>query len=437
MLKSAAIAARAFPRNEKGSVAIMFGLSAVALCIMTGMAFDLGRAYASKTKVAAAVDAATLAAAKGIRLDGLSDDEAIAKAKTVFEENMRHGAGKWTSISEIRVLIDRATSRVTVEVDSAVPTTLAQLAGVMTMGTPGAATAQFDSRDIEVGLQLDLTGSMCSPCKKLDDLKVATKDLVDILIPSTTTAQKVRVGFAPFSAGVNVGSYLNAVDGNRASSKTCVYERISSANEATDNAPIGSDAFKIREDIVPPPGKSVQNCPASTIIPLTSDRSLLKAAADGFNATGSTAGQLGAAWAWNLVSPKWKDVWPLASRPAEYGTANTDKVVLLMTDGVYNTIGGVHYGDNSAQADTASALSVELCTKMKDEGITVYTVGFDLASISSTTARTRASDTLKACAGRKGHPNPESFFYEAENGDGLRAAFVNIASDIMKLRLTN
>ncbi len=437
MLKSTLTAARKMQRDEKGSVAIMFGLSVIALCVVTGMAFDIGRAFASKSKVAAAVDAATLAAAKGIRLDGLTDDEAIAKAKRVFEENMRRGAGSWTNVEDVRVTIDRATSRVTVVADTFVNTTLAQLTGVTKIGAPGAATALFESRDIEVGVQLDMTGSMCSPCTKLEDLKVATKDLVNILIPSSPTAQKVRVGFAPFSAGVNPGSYLADVNGNRASSRNCVYERISSANEATDNAPVGSDAYKIREDITPPPGRSVQNCPSSEIIPLTSDRDLLKTAVDGFTATGTTAGQLGASWAWNLVSPKWKSIWPSDSTPVEYGTVNTDKVVILMTDGVYNTIDGVIWGDNSAQATTASNLSVQMCTNMKAQGITVYTVGFDLASISNVSARTRATDTLKACAGKTGHPNPEQFFYPADDGDTLRAAFVNIATDIMKLRLTN
>lgn len=437
MLKTTLSAASRLQRDEKGSVAIMFGLSVIALGIVTGMAFDVGRAFASKTKVTAAVDAATLAAAKGIRLDGLTDEEAINKAKRVFEENMRRGAGHWTNVEEVRVHIDRTTSRVRVEADTFVHTTLAQLTGVMKIGAPGSATALFESRDIEVGVQLDMTGSMCSPCSKLDALKAATKDLVDILIPSSSTAQKVRVGFAPFSAGVNPGSYLADVNGNRSSSRNCVYERISSTNEATDNAPVGSDAYKIREDITPPPGRSVQSCPSSVVIPLTNDRDRLKAAADGFTATGSTAGQLGASWAWNLVSPKWKDIWPTGSQPVEYGTANTDKVVILMTDGVYNTINGINWGDTSAQATTASDLSVQMCTNMKAQGIAVYTVGFDLASIGNASARTRATNTLKACAGKAGHPNPEQFFYSAEDADTLRAAFVNIATDIMKLRLTN
>ncbi len=437
MLKSAIAKATNLKRDEKGSVAIMFGLSVIALCMATGMAFDLGRAFASKTKVAAAADAAALAAAKGIRLGGLSDTEAIELARTVFTENMQGGSGKWTIINELRITIDMATSKATVEVDSSVATTFAAVAGVAKMGAPGAATAVFEARDIEVGVQLDLTGSMCSPCKKIDDLKVATKQLVDALIPTTATAQKVRVGFAPFSAGINVGPYLRDVNGNRSSSSNCVYERSSPTNAATDAVPTGTDAFKSVEDLTPPPGRRVQSCPTSEIIPLTSNADTLKTAVDGFDATGSTAGHLGAAWAWNLVSPLWKDIWPTDSKPVEYNTPNTDKVVILMTDGVYNTIGGVNYGDTSAEAVAASNLSVQMCTKMKDAGITVYTVGFDLDSIGNVAARTRATDTLKACAGRKGNAHPEDFFHKADNGAALETAFKNIATNIMRLRLSN
>ena len=433
MFKSTIAGATQFHNDEKGGVAILFGLSVIAVTMMIGMAFDVGRAISSKAKVSHAADAAALAAAKSIRLEGLSDAEAMALAQKVFAANMGHGSANWTTINSVNVTIDRASSTAKVAVDSYVQTTFASIAGIERLGTPGSAAALFESRDIEVSVQLDLTGSMCSPCTKLDDLKVATKDLVDILIPSSPTAQKVRVAFAPFSAGVNVGPYLRDVNGDRASTNNCVYERKTPTNAKTDAAPVGDDAFKIKADL---PG-SVQNCPKAEIVPLTSDRQLLKDTVDAYKATSSTAGQLGAAWAWNLLSPKWKDIWPSESKPVEYGDANTDKVVILMTDGVYNTIGGINYGDTSSQAVTASKLSVDICTGMKNEGITVYTVGFDLDSIANASARARAANTLKACGGTKTSTDPDAYFFKADNGEDLRSAFNSIANNIMKLRLTN
>ena len=209
---------------------------------------------------------------------------------------------------------------------------------------------------------------------------------------------------------------------NRSSVNNCVYERISAANEATDAPLSGPDAYKIRADLPTPPWPyTIQNCPKATIVPLTDS-------IKDFEANGTTAGQLGAAWAWNLISSKWKDIWPTDSKPADEN-GDTDKIVILMTDGVYNTIGGVNWGDNSTEAAKAREMSVDLCTGMKNAGITVYTVGFMLNNADAT-------KTLKDCAGKKG-ADPTLFFFEAENGTALDTAFKSIASNIMKLRLTN
>ena len=432
MLGSTITKARTFGRDQDGSVAIMFGLSCVVLCMGIGLSIDIGRTINSRAQVAAAADAAALAASKGMRLEGLTQAEAIDLAKKVFIENMKGAGGKWTNVNTINVTIDPVTGGATVDIDATVNTTFAAVSGIASMPVTRVAGAVFDSRDIEVGVQLDLTGSMCSPCSKLDALKEATKDLVDILIPDYTTPQKVRIGLAPFSAGVNVGPYLRSVNGDRASVNNCVYERRGSANDRTDALPAGpADTFKIRSDLT----GSVQPCPQTAIVPLTSDKTLLKNTADGFRAVSSTAGQLGAAWAWYLVSPAWKTIWPSASEPAPYKDSKTDKVVILMTDGVYNTIGGVNHGDTSAQAVQASTMSVDICTNMKKEGVKIYTVGFDLDSIGNWSARTRATDTLKACATQE-YPGDTSNFYKADNADDLRAAFRNIANNIMTLRLS-
>jgi Flp pilus assembly protein TadG len=428
-------------RDEGGAVTIMFGLCVILMCGAAALAIDVGRAIATKSKVAAAADAAALAAAKAIRLEGLSDDQAIAVAKRVAEENMRQAAGKWTTIESINVTIDRGRNAAIVDIKSHAPTILAGVAGIGAFDTPGLAAAMVEGRDVEVGVQLDLTGSMCFPnCDKRNALRLATEDLVKILIPAKATNHNVRVAFAPFSAGVNMGAHLRDVNGDRASVNNCVYERLTSTNDKSDAPPVGLDAFKIRADLPsPPPGKGINNCPSTPIVPLTSDRDRLIGIAKTLDATGSTAGQLGALWAWNLISPSWATIWGKAgatSVPVDYND-KVDKVVILMTDGVYNTIGGVNWGDTSSQAGIASATSVDICTNMKDKGITVYTVGFDLPGINPPAARDRATNTLMACAGKTGHPEPEKLFYQADNEEELRKAFRSIANDIVRLRLTN
>ena len=130
-------------------------------------------------------------------------------------------------------------------------------------------------------------------------------------------------------------------------------------------------------------------------------------------------GHNGTAWAWNMISPNFRNVWPSANRPADYNDSRTDKVAILMTDGEYNTM----FGDGWDAAQ-ASQKAVETCTAMKAKGIRIYTVGFALDTQLSI-------DTLAACAT---HPTD---FKRAETPQELTTVFKNIAQNITRLRLTN
>ena len=429
---------RDFRRDERGSIAILFGLTVTAVCLFTGLAIDVGRAYSSKAKLGQAADAAVLAAVKGMRLEGLSDDEASALARRVFDENMRSGSGNWTNMRTFNVTIDRAASRAIINVNSAVPTAFAGLAGFHEFTIPTVAAAVLETGSIEVSLQLDLTGSMCdetwlAPCtdhRKIRGLKVATKDLVDILIPDVAGPSTIRVAFAPFTAGVDLGAYQGQVTGGRTTANRCVYERFSETNQATDVAPVGNDRYMVAADLRAAPynvaAGNLKPCPNAPVVPLTSDKVMLKTTVDAYVADGVTAGHNGTAWAWNLISPTFSPtlspIWPAASAPAAYGDTNTSKTVILMTDGAYNSKNGLYV---PGRAGEFSRIAVDTCAAMKAEGIRVYTVGFELAGNAT------AINTLTDCASSLGD------FYEASNEVELRKAFRAIANDIVRLRLTN
>ncbi|MFM1815249.1 MAG: hypothetical protein RLZ98_1944 [Pseudomonadota bacterium] len=411
-----------FRKDEGGAIAVIFALSLIVVVLITGLAIDTGRAVHANRKIGAALDAAALAAAKGLRVENMNDAEVTALAEKYFDTNLRLSGGNFAVVNGITVVIDRAKGAVEINVDAYVPTYFGALAGVDRFPLPRAAAAIFDAKDIEVAVQLDVTGSMGG--RKIGDLTVATKDLVDILIPDEPTGQKVRIAYAPYSAGVNVGSYLRSVNGDRPSARNCVYERQSDANEFTDMLPIGLDAMKVKEDLTAPPGRSVQNCPDAEIVPMTDDKSALKSTIDGYRANGTTAGQLGTAWAWYLLSPRWGGIWPSDSRPAEYRDGKTIKVAVVMTDGIYNTIGGVNWGDGSPQSIQAGDKAIRLCEGMRNEGIVVYTVGFELRGASEPIR------VLERCASNPGN------FFNASNGEELRSAFRAIAEQIVTLRLS-
>src|SRR5690606_3753817 len=122
--------------------------------------------------------------------------------------------------------------------------------------------------------------------------------------------------------------------------------------------------FKVREDLT---GRSIQSCPANAaILPLSDDKAVLGSTVGSYTDGGSTAGHLGTAWGWYLVSPEWAGTSAEACRPAPYRDGHTIKAVVVMTDGIYNTIGGVNGGDYSGVARDAASIAVDTCTAMKE-----------------------------------------------------------------------
>lgn len=164
--------------------------------------------------------------------------------------------------------------------------------------------------------------------------------------------------------------------------------------------------------------------PGSTIVPLSSDKAILKSSIDAMPTTGTTAGHLGTTWAWNMVSPNWKDVWPSESEPKPYsmttelnerGKPKLYKIAVLMTDGSYN---------RQYSGDSATSQARQICTEMKRAGVTVYTVGFRISTNSSPDV------TMQQCATSADH------YYNAATGDALKQAFRDIALKIAELRIS-
>jgi Flp pilus assembly protein TadG len=408
-------------RDQGGSVAIIFAICAFALAMALGLAIDVGRLVHTKSRLVSAADASVLAAARRMHDAQLSKADLTALARSFFDANMSASGSGFGTVKAFEVAIDRQNSTVSVSVSAEVPTTFARVGGIESVSLPTVSTAAFNPMDIEVSLSLDLTGSMCSPCSKIDDLKAAANDLVDILLPVSRKANKVRVALAPFAAGINAGSFAPIVSDNH-SSDGCVFER-DGAEQATDAAPNSGNFLKAAGDRGV--SRSRNNCPSgSSIVPLTDSADKLRTAISGFRTGGSTAGHLGTAWAWYLLSPEWKSVWPAESAPTNYGDAKTIKAAILMTDGIYNTFGGAcdrACSNVSAEARNSQDLARRLCQGMRDKGVVVYSVGFMLSDPA-------AEEILRDCAGSR--------FYRAENRETLRRAFSDIAQDLLNLRLS-
>ena len=386
--------------DERGASAIIFSLMAVALLVVVGMALDLQRVVSTQTRLQAALDAAALAGARTLEDASASDQVIIKIATDTFDANMMTGHGDvGCLVSDVQ--IDRASGLVHVDGDCNLPTTFASLVKMDEVEMNDRATARAAITKLDVALMLDVSGSMKG--KKLKDLKIAASDAIDTLI-TDRSGDRVRIAFNTYATSVNAGAYAGEVmDLPKGSKKTCVSER--TGDEAYTDAAPGKGAWL---------GKAASACPKSSVEPLTADAGKLKAEIDKLKTEVSTAGHLGVAWAWYLISPEWSGIWPAASRPHDYAEPNTLKVVILMTDGEFNK----EYGgpDSEDQA-------VALCANMRSEGILVYSILFD-------TKLESARTTMSNCAG------DASRYFEAGNGKELGAAYQAIASQLTNLSLT-
>lgn len=187
-------------------------------------------------------------------------------------------------------------------------------------------------------------------------------------------------------------------------------------------------------------------CLTSVIQPLTSDRAVLHNQINGYAAVGSTAGQIGVGWGWYMISPTFGSIFPAENRPDPYAAQGLLKVVILMTDGEFNTpyCNGVVAGAVSGSGSTANhincaatngnpfAQSVTMCTAMKAQGVIVYTVGFDISGGTDATPNTvdTAKEVMQRCA-----TSPEHV-YLPENGASLKTAFAAIGRSISQLRIS-
>jgi Flp pilus assembly protein TadG len=371
--------------DERGAVAIIFAFSIFALCGVIGLAVDASRAYSVASRTQAILDTASLAAAKMLDVSGATDTEVINSATAFYNANLAGQKDVTATFENLVVTPHRGSQTVSVTVDVVVPTIFAGVVGLSEFRFKRDSLVIYKTRGVELAMVLDVTGSMNDPeaggARKIDAMKRAAKVVVTKLLDTTGGLNTNRIALAPFSASVNVGTFRTQVAaGPSFPSDNCVIERPGSA--ATNDDPIsgGTRARVIVTD--PSAANSRYSCPNSTIQPLTNSADTLNTQIDSYAPGGWTAGHLGMAWGWNLISPNFASIFSGSSTPAAYTDDTTIKSIVLMTDGDFNT---AYKSGDASPAATQSAESkadfAALCTGMKAKGIKVYTIGFGLSSV--------------------------------------------------------
>lgn len=436
---------RRFGDDQRGAVAMTFGLMTVSLMMFVGAAIDFGRWMNVRSQTRAAIDTAVLAGARALQVNHEDIEAALATARSFYAANIETRSPVLDDTIDFEIVDGGKALQASGNAHVGTPfLSVASIESLPVLSSSGAESSRAtfvlgggEESKVELSIMLDTTGSMDG--QKIADLKTAANDLIDIVLPENSGDRQVRVALAPFAESVRPGAaYLNLVRGTRPSTYSfkdsrgrtqtykiseCVSGRATSA-AFTDAAPFGYDALG------PVYTKSGSCTTSSEIVPLTTDKAKLKSAVNGLLASGSTAGHLGTAWSWYMLSPKWASLWSNDSRPASYDDTSVKKIAILFTDGEYNTEYDAHglstsvNGSGPAVNGSSNSQARSLCGKMKEDGIEIYTVGFALNQNS-------AIETLRQCASDPGKA------YLAADGDGLKTAFRDIAIRLSPLHLTN
>ncbi len=178
------------------------------------------------------------------------------------------------------------------------------------------------------------------------------------------------------------------------------------------------------------------NCDSEAITPLTNVKQTINSALGKMHATGSTNILEGVTWGWRTLSPG-----APFTQGAPYDSSNNSKFMIVMTDGAntvptsagdlesaYTAFGYANQGrlgtnhSNSAMVQKMNDYTLEACTNVKNAGIKIFTIAFDISD--GTTV-----DMLRRCA------SGEKYAFTAQTTGDLSATFAEIGNNLGDLRI--
>ena len=450
--------------------ALVFGLSIFVVMLMSsGMAIDFMRHENQRVILQTAIDRGVLAAAD---LDQKNDPEAVVR-----EYVSKAGI---TSATPLNVTVSEGLVHRTVHADAATPvqSMFLNMLGIDRMNAPASATAKEQVNKVEISLVLDVSGSMGRTANdggapKIAYLRTAAQSFINsVLTPST--ADRVSVSMVPYTGQTNAGAelmkyynldrvhaYSNCIEFDDADfdegkmDQTRVYEQVQHFGWSNQlNSPI---EFPMCSD-----------APQDEIAPFQNSATELNSRIAAFEPRTNTAIHTAMKWAVEMLQPEFNNVVRgmatdglvdavFANRPAAFDDEETNKIIVLMTDGqnvnqmrlpeinydsqeeIEHWANNAFYRDDpdgnrvyleevqNARVDNGDRKSADtnlnqICSVARAQGITVFTIGFELGHSA------HAESVLAACASSDAHA------YTAEGID-LEDTFSAVARTITQLRL--
>jgi Flp pilus assembly protein TadG len=202
-----------FAHDDRGSISLIFGFALLIICGCIGAAVDYGRWVTARQQTQGAVDAAVLAASRVAQTTD-SQSQSVAVANDYYARMKSTHLNKDT----VTFIPGATINDWKVTGDAVVTTPFLSLIGVGELPVKPRATASValggsGDGSLEISLMLDLTGSMCpagtEPCSsgpKMDALKKAAKDLIDLVVWENQSTATSRVALVPFANQIRVGA---------------------------------------------------------------------------------------------------------------------------------------------------------------------------------------------------------------------------------------
>ncbi|WP_170116454.1 TadE/TadG family type IV pilus assembly protein [Devosia submarina] len=197
-----------FRRDEGGAFAVIFGVMAIVLVALSGAVVDYVALQQARSRAQIALDAAVLALQPEINERGVTEESLRQRAEAIVID--RIGDSRIAAKVD-RSSIDLETGRLFFSGEFTMPTMFVSLVGVNELKSAFSAEAIQGSVNLEVSLSLDVTGSMGG--SRIRDLKVAAKDLVDVILQNNRGEISAKIALVPYSQAVNGGKYATALRG--------------------------------------------------------------------------------------------------------------------------------------------------------------------------------------------------------------------------------
>ena len=439
----------AFAASEQGNFAVITAAILTVLMLAAGLSLNTVEISLTRSNLQQALDAAVTSTARDLTTGIIKPQNAKPTVTAFLTANGGTGFASADKISLDQLNVDQGSKTVSAAASVDIAMLFPVFSGSSVYKVTVASAAKYSDQSMEVSMVLDVTGSMAESAtgrkggsSKISGLKIAATDAVhELLDGQNQDNPRVKVAVVPYADSVNVGSSLASssvfVEKTQADRKrdlgngtalpasyarrpdNCATER-KGDNQYTD---IGPDVSMVHRDLL----LARNNCPSAALVPLTTDETKLTDMIGQFTPGGFTAGHIGVQWGWYMLSPYWSSVLPAASVPAAYNRDKVTKVMILMTDGLFNTayFDAKRASEINNQVTESNTAATTLCSAMKREGIQIFTIGFGLRGGDSD-----AKDVLKDCA------SPDTptvkYFYEATDNDDLDATFKQIVADLQK-----